>query len=146
MKIVLALLISCLYATATFAQSATDPSQDPLILTNAFFKALLDEDSNAISETISGDFSLVSFDGNLVDGDLWCRALGVVLSSSKRLPLRIRVTRQYNSDAAVITGTWKAKGNVQGQPFDSTVTFSVMCIRQRNSWKIVTAQFTPALQ
>ncbi|WP_245563656.1 DUF4440 domain-containing protein [Spirosoma luteum] len=82
----------------------------------------------------------------VVDGDLMVQGVGggfIVIETAASTDTR---TRQYNSDAAVVTGKWKAKGNVQGQPFDSTVTFSVMCIRQRNSWKIVTAQFTPALQ
>ncbi|WP_020606773.1 nuclear transport factor 2 family protein [Spirosoma spitsbergense] len=143
MKTLLALAISYLCATATFAQSATDPSQDPLILTNAFFKALLDEDSNAIGKTMSSDFSLTSFDGNQVDGDLMVQGVGggfVVIETAAISDTR---TRQYNSDAAVVTGKWKAKGNVQGQPFDNTVTFSVVCVKQRDSWKIVNVQFTP---
>ena len=106
MKALRVLIISCLCATATFAQSATDPSQDPLILTNAFFKALLDEDSHAIGKTMSGDFSLISFDSALMDGDLM----------------------------------------VQGQPFDNTVTFSVVWVKQSSTRKITNVQFTPSPQ
>ncbi len=146
MKTIFALIVSYLCATAAFAQSATDPSQDPLILTNAFFKALLDEDSNAMSKTISSDFSLISFDGSLVDGELMIQGIGggfIVIETATISDAR---TRQYNSDAAVVTGKWKAKGNVQGQPFDNTVTCSVVCVKQRNSWKITNVQFTPAPQ
>lgn len=146
MKTLLALLIVYLCVTTTFAQSATDPSQDPLILTNAFFNALLDEDSKAIGRTMSSDFSLVSFDGNLVDGDLLIQGVGggsIVIETAAISGTR---TRQYNSDAAVVTGKWKAKGNVQGEPFDNSVTFSVVCIRQGEAWKITNAQFTPAPQ
>jgi ketosteroid isomerase-like protein len=145
-KTLLALIISCLYATATFAQSATDPSQDPLILTNAFFKALLDEDSNAISKTMASDFSLVSVDGNLVDGALMVQGVGGGFIVIETAALSDTRTRQYNSDAAVVTGKWKAKGNVQGQPFDNIVTFSVVCVKQSSSWKITNVQFTPAPQ
>ncbi len=146
MKALRVLIISCLCATVTFAQSATDPSQDPLILTNAFFKALLDEDSQAIGKTMSGDFSLVSFDGNLVDGDLMVQGVSGGFIVIETAAISNTRTRQYNSDAAVVTGKWKANGNVQGQPFDNTVTFSVMCIKQRDSWKITNVQFTPSPQ
>lgn len=146
MKTLSAFVTVLLLSTTTFAQSATDPSQDPLILTNAFFKALLDEDSNAIGKTMASDFSLISFDGNLVDGDLMVQGVGggfIVIDTATISDTR---TRQYNSDAAVVTGKWKAKGNVQGQPFDNVVTFSVVCVKQSITWKITNVQFTPTAQ
>ena len=117
---------ACLCAAATFARSATDPGHDPIILTNAFFNALLDEDSNTIGKIMSSDFSLIRFDGNLINGELMIQGVGggfIVIATAAITDTR---HRQYNSDAAVVTGKWKAKGNVQGQPFDSTVTFSVV--------------------
>jgi hypothetical protein len=99
-----------------------------------------------MSKTIASDFSLISFDGSLVDGELMVQGVSggfIVIETAAISDAR---TRQYNSDAAVVTGKWKAKGNVQGQPFDNTVTFSVVCVRQGSFWKIANVQFTPTPQ
>jgi ketosteroid isomerase-like protein len=142
MKTLVILCASLLLTTATFAQ-ASDPTQDPTALGNAFFKAMLDEDSKTLGTLVASDFSLVSFDGNTVDGDMLIQGVGggfVVVETATVSDTR---TRQYNSDSAVMTGLWKAKGNVQGNGFDNSVSFSVVCAKQNGSWKIVNVQFTP---
>ena len=135
---------------ATFAQQTTastnamaDPMQDPAALGNAFFKAMLDENSTMMGKLLAPDFSITSFDGNSVDGDLLLQGLGggyVIVDTATVSNAR---TRQYNSDAAVMTGNWKAKGNIQGQAFDNNVAFSVVSTKQNGVWKIVNIQFTP---
>lgn len=141
MKLVL-FIVALLLNTATFAQQA-DVNQDPTTLGNAFFKALLDEDGATLGKLVASDFSLTSFDGNSVESDMLVQGVNggyVVVDAAIVSDTRIR---QYNNDAAVMTGTWKAKGNVQGQSFDNTVTFSVVSAKQNGSWKIVNIQFTP---
>lgn len=136
------LIVALLLSTVTFAQQ-TDYSQDPTALGNAFFKALLDEDGATLGKLVASDFSLTSFDGHSVEGDMLVQGVSggyVVVDAATVSDTR---TRQYNNDAAIMTGTWKAKGNVQGQSFDSTVTFSVVSAKQNGSWKIVNVQFTP---
>ncbi|GAB4009063.1 hypothetical protein GCM10028808_16450 [Spirosoma migulaei] len=143
MKLVLPFITALLLSTATLAQQATDPTQDPTALGNAFFKAMLDEDSKTLGSLVASDFSLVSFDGSTVDGDMLVQGVGggfVVVDAATVSDTR---TRQYNSDSAVMTGMWKAKGNVQGNGFDNSVSFSVVCAKQGGSWKIVNVQFTP---
>ncbi|QJW91667.1 nuclear transport factor 2 family protein [Spirosoma taeanense] len=137
------LVVTLLAATTTFAQQTTDPTQDPTALGNAFFKAMLDEDNSTMGKLLASDFSITSFDGHSVDGDMLLQGIGggyVVVDNATVSDTR---TRQYNNDSAVMTGTWKAKGNVQGQGFDSNVAFSVMSTRQGGTWKIVHVQFTP---
>lgn len=141
MKLIL-VIAALLLNTATFAQQA-DVNQDPTALGNAFFKALLDEDGAALGKLVASDFSLTSFDGHSVESDMLVQGVSggyVVVDAATVSDTRIR---QYNNDAAVMTGTWKAKGNVQGQSFDNTVTFSVVSAKQNGSWKIVNIQFTP---
>lgn len=135
-------IVALLLNTATFAQQA-DVNQDPTTLGNAFFKALLDEDGATLGKLVASDFSLTSFDGHSVESDMLVQGVSggyVVVDAATVSDTRIR---QYNNDAAVMTGTWKAKGNVQGQSFDNTVTFSVVSAKQNGSWKIVNIQFTP---
>lgn len=115
--------------------------QDPTALTNAFFKAMLDEDGT-INKYLTPDFSITSFDGQTVDGDLLAQGVGggfVIVETATVSDTR---TRQYNSDAAVTTGNWKAKGSIQGQGFDNNVAFSVTSVKQGTGWKIANIQFT----
>ncbi len=144
MKFILSLIAGLLFATTTFAQTAsTDPTQDPTALTNAFFKAMLDEDGT-FNKYLTSDFSITSFDGQTVDGDLLAQGVGggfVIIETGTVADAR---TRQYNNDAAVTTGNWKAKGSIQGQGFDSTVAFSVTSVKQGSGWKIANIQFTSA--
>ena len=146
MKITFAFIAAFLLTTVSFAQQTTDSAQDPSAVGNAFFKALLDEDSSTLGKLVASDFSLTSLDGNTVDGEMLVQGVGggfVVIETSAVSDTQ---TRQYNNDAAVVTGTWKAKGNVQGQAFEPNVKFSVMCAKQAGSWKIANVQFTPIRQ
>ncbi|QIP17543.1 nuclear transport factor 2 family protein [Spirosoma aureum] len=143
MKTLLVFATALLFTTVSFAQQTTDPAQDPTALGNAFFKAMLDEDGTTIGKLLASDFSLTSFDGNAVEGDLLAQGVSggyVVVETATVSNTR---TRQYNNDAAIMTGTWKAKGSVQGQGFDTTVSFSIVSAKQGGSWKIANVQFTP---
>lgn len=138
--------IALLITTASLAQQTADPAQDPTALGNAFFKALLDEDGSNLGKLLASNFSVISFDGNAVDGETLTQGVGggyVVIESATVSNTNMR---QYNSDAAVMTGNWKAKGRLQGQAFESSVVFSLMSAKQGGSWKIVHVQFTPIRQ
>lgn len=148
MKVLFPFVAALLLTTAAFAQqaattTATDPTQDPTALSNAFFKAMLDEDGNAMGKLIASDFTIISFDGQSVDGDLLMQGVGggyVVIETGVISDAR---TRQYNTDSAVTTGTWKVKGSIQGQPLNANAAFSVVSAKQGSGWKIVNVQFTP---
>ena len=108
------------------------------------FKAMLDEDGNSMGKLLASDFSITSFDGQSVDGDLLMQGVGggyVIIETGVVSDTR---TRQYNTNAAVMTGMWKVKGTIQGQPLDANAAFSVMSTKQGSGWKIVNVQFTPA--
>ncbi|MBC7571920.1 MAG: nuclear transport factor 2 family protein [Spirosoma sp.] len=142
MKLIFSLFAALLLTTATFAQTAADPMQDPTAVGNAFFKAMLDEDGT-ISKYLTSDFSIISFDGQVVDGDLLAQAVGggyVIIETGVVSDAR---TRQYNTDAAVMTGNWKVKGSVQGQTLDNTSAIAVLMVKQNGAWKISNVQFTP---
>lgn len=146
MKFLLSLAVVFLLTTASFAQQTTVSTQDATAAGNAFFKSLLDEDGMALGKLVTPDFSLLSYDGNTVDGDLLLQAVNggyIVIYTASVTDTR---TRQYNNDATVMTGNWKAKGSVQGQAFDNNVGFSVVCVKQGDTWKIANVQFTPIRQ
>lgn len=135
-----------LFSTATFAQQTTDPTQDPTALGNAFFKSLLDEDGTTLGKLLASDFSIVSFDGTVYEGDLLMQGVSGGIFIVETATVSDTRTRQYNSDAAVMTGNWKVKGSLQGQAFETTVTFSAVSVKQNGAWKLVSVQFTPVRQ
>ncbi|AKD58231.1 nuclear transport factor 2 family protein [Spirosoma radiotolerans] len=143
MNYVFSSLIALLFTTTAFAQQAA-ASQDPTALGHAFFKALLDEDSKTVESLISSDLEVISFDGQSIDGDLLVQGVSGGAFIIETGDVSDEVTRVYNNDSAVMTGTWKSKGNIQGQAFDNSVTFSVVIAKQAGIWKIVNVQFTPA--
>lgn len=143
MRFLYLLPASLLLTSATFAQQPAMTHQDPTALGNAFFKAMLDEDATTIGQLLTSDFTITSFDGSTADGALLLQGVGggyVIIETGTVLDVR---TRQYNSNTAVMMGTWKAKGSVQGQSFPDAVTFSITSTKQRNDWKIANVQFTP---
>ncbi|WP_027303100.1 nuclear transport factor 2 family protein [Rudanella lutea] len=144
MKRLLVLAVLGLFSLTTYAQSApADPAQDPSALTGAFFKAMQDEDSNKMQSITTDDFSIVNFDGNTADRDLLVQALsGGHLTVETATPSGMRA-RSYNNDAAVVTGTTKFKGSLQGQALQSDVLFTAVCVKQGNGWKVANVQFSP---
>ncbi|GAB3733335.1 nuclear transport factor 2 family protein [Spirosoma lituiforme] len=143
MRHTFALLITLFFTATGFAQPATTPPQDPTALGNAFFKALLDEDGKALERLISSDLDVISFDGQSIEGEALMEGLGNGTFSITTSLVSDEVTRLYNDDSAVMTGSWQAKGTIQGQAYDDTVTFSIVSAKQAGIWKIVNVQFTP---
>ncbi|WP_461149977.1 nuclear transport factor 2 family protein [Spirosoma pulveris] len=143
MKNVVLFLFLFLLTTIAFGQRKVMPAQDPTAIGNAFFKALLDEDDKVLSTIISDDLDLISFDGQSIDTDLFIQNIEGGLFTIETSLVSDAVTRQYNNDAAVMTGTWQAKGSMDGQGFDNTIAFSVVSAKQAGIWKIVHVQFTP---
>lgn len=141
MKKIWMLAIAGLLSTGLFAQT-TDPTQNPTDCSNAFFTAMLNEDATAVGKVTTDDFSLVNYDGQVVDKDLLIQAVGggyVVIETSAVSAGR---TRTYNDNAAIISGSWKSKGAVQGQNFDAESYFTVMCVKQNGGWKVASVQLT----
>ncbi|MBN8823045.1 MULTISPECIES: nuclear transport factor 2 family protein [unclassified Spirosoma] len=143
MKFILTVIASFCLLTYSFAQQAADPTQDPATASNAFFKAMLDEDGNTLGKLLTSDCVLISFDGSSVDGSQLIQGVGGGYVVVETGAVSNASTRQYNNDAAVVTGSWKTKGAVQGNGFDATVMFSVVCVKQGSGWKISNIQFTP---
>jgi ketosteroid isomerase-like protein len=138
------LLFVCLFSlTQTIASSQTNSfAEDPAASTTTFFQSLLDKKSSELTRVITSDFGVVSFDGEIVDGYTLSQAVSegyLVIEEASTSGLR---TRSYG-DAAIITGNWKTKGNVQGTRFDTEVVFTSMCVKQGGSWKVASMQFTP---
>lgn len=142
MKKLVLLVAVILFSLTTYAQSATDPAQDPTALTTAFFKAIQDEDGNKMVTLATDDFSIISFDGQTADRDLLNQALnGGYLMVDAVTPSGMKA-RTYNNDAAVVAGNAKFKGSLQGTAFDTDIVFTAVCVKQGSGWKVASLQFS----
>ena len=145
MKKLFVVALTVLLSTSLFAQTApaADPTQDPTAATTALFKSLLDEDVAKMNAVITSDFSITNFDGQTADGDLMGQALGGgYLVVDAALPMGARA-RMYNNDAAVVSGSSKFKGSLQGAAFDMNVAFTALCVKQGTVWKVASLQLSP---
>ena len=126
----------------TYAQASFSRPQDATESSNAFFKALLDEDSNALNNILADDFSIVSFDGQQVDRDMLSQGVAqgyIVVDTGMTSGIR---TRDYG-DVGVVTGTWNVKGKIENNGFQNEVTYTVVSVKKGGSWKVSAVQLTP---
>lgn len=127
----------------TFAQQINPPT-NPAECTEAFFKALLDENGPAMRSLLTTDFVILNFDGSLVDGNSLAEAMNGGYVNIETGTLSGTQTRTYG-DAGIVTGTWRAQGAVQGNRFENTLAFTSVCVRQGGAWKVASVQMTPTM-
>ncbi|WP_373512434.1 nuclear transport factor 2 family protein [Persicitalea sp.] len=139
-------LLTCLLAFAaltTFAQQTTPPNS-ATECTEAFFQALLDENGAALRSLLTTDFAIVSFDGSLVDSGTLAEGMNGGYINIEAATLAGTSTRNYG-DTGIVTGTWRAKGTLQGSRFENTLAFTSVCVRQGGAWKVASVQMTPTM-
>ncbi|GAA4468378.1 hypothetical protein GCM10023189_53610 [Nibrella saemangeumensis] len=144
MKTVLSLIATLVISISAIAQTTAN-AQDPTAATNGFFKAMLDEDSNSMSQLLASDFTITSFDGRLIDRDMLVQAVGGGYLVVDNASVSNLLTRTYNDNAAIATGNWKAKLSVQGRIMDNTVAFTVVTVKQGGLWKVASVHLSPML-
>lgn len=125
------------------ARQGTLPNS-PTECTQAFFEALLTKDAPALRSLLTTDFDMVSFDGNLVDGATLAEAIGSGYITIESGNVSRTYARLYG-DAGIVTGTWNARGNLQGYKFDNQISFMAVCVRQGGTWKLAGVQLSPTM-
>jgi hypothetical protein len=136
------LILALFISYSSFGQN-TDPTTNPTDCTNAFFKAMLDEDASLMSKILTNDFTITNFDGQLVDADLLGQVLNggfLIVETGSTSAIRVRT---YNDNAAIVTGNWRFKGAIQGNNLDTEITFGAFCVKIAGVWKVANMQFTP---
>lgn len=142
MKKILLCGLLAMGSLTTYAQASFSRPQDATECSAAFFKALLDEDSNVLNNILADDFSIVSFDGQQVDRDMLAQGVAqgyIVVDTGMTSGIR---TRSYG-DVGVVTGTWNVKGKIENNGFQNEVTYTVVSVKQGGSWKVSAVQLTP---
>lgn len=124
------------------AQVATLHSNDPATTVNAFLTSLSEKNTKNMQSIVTNDFAIVSWNGELVDSYMLSQALQegfVNLEESRPAGLR---TRNYG-EAAVVTGNWKAMGDIEGNRFDNYMIFTALVVKQGGVFKLASFHLTP---
>lgn len=125
-----------------YAQASFSTPKDAEECSNVFFKALLDEDTNVLTNILSDDFSIVSFDGQQIDKTTLSGAVTQGHITIETGMLSGARTRNYG-DVGVVTGTWNVKGKIESSGFQNQVAYTVVSVKNAGIWKVVNVQLTP---
>lgn len=143
MKRFLTIFLLTFATLAAFAQDNVPQPLDGTECSNLFFKALLDEDANAVGSLISNDFTVTNFNGQTIEGRALQQAVGqgyIIVDSGMLTGTR---TRTYG-DVAVVQGFWNVSARIQNNGFNGNVAYTSICVRSGGKWKVTAIQFTPA--
>ncbi|OJV19040.1 MAG: DUF4440 domain-containing protein [Dyadobacter sp. 50-39] len=143
MKQLLTIFFLGLAALTASAQTSSPEPVEGTDCSNLFFKALLDEDANAVGGLVSSDFTVTSFNGRTIDGRALQQAIGqnyIIVDSGMLTGTR---TRTYG-DVAVVQGLWNVSARIQNNGFNGDVAYTSVCVRSGGRWKVTTVQLTPA--
>jgi ketosteroid isomerase-like protein len=140
MKYLYSVSFFLLISSSAFAQHTTPPAS-VTECTQLFFKTLFNEDATAMRSLFTSDFTLVSFDGQLVDGVTFANELknGILVFDTGQVTSSI--IRLYG-DTGIVTGTWMSAGTLQEKSFKHDVAYTLVCVQQGAGWKIASIQFT----
>lgn len=142
MKHLLTLLICLASIMPAAAQQNAPQPVDGTDCSNLFFKALLEEDAASVGSLITNDFTVISFNGQLVDSRALQQAVTqgyIVVDSGMLTGTR---TRTYG-DVAVVSGQWNVSARIQNNGFQGNVAYTTICVRAGGQWKVASAQLTP---
>jgi len=143
MKQLLTIFLLALTPLAASAQANAPQPIDGTDCSDLFFKALLDEDATAVSNLISNDFTVTSFNGQTIDGRALQQAIGqgyIIVDSGMLTGTR---TRTY-TDVAIVQGFWNVSARIQNNGFNGNVAYTTVCVRSGGKWRVTAAQLTPA--
>jgi hypothetical protein len=145
MKQNLTILFLTLFIFPAFAQNNAPKPVDGTDCSNLFFRALLEEDAASIGSLVSNDFTVVSFNGHLVDSPTLQQAItqGYIVVDSGMLTGT--TTRMYG-EVAVVSGQWNVSARIQNNGYQANVAYTTVCVRSGGQWKVTAAQFTPIQQ
>jgi ketosteroid isomerase-like protein len=124
------------------AQAGFTLPRDAEECSNIFFKALLDEDSNVLDNILADDFSIVSFDGQLIDRTTFSGAVAQGYLTIETGMLSGVRTRNYG-DVGVVTGIWNVRGKIESSGFQNQVAYTIISVKKAGIWKVVNVQLTP---
>lgn|GEM_PF-693531 len=140
-KMILAFLLVG-WSFASNAQASFRQPTDATDCTNMLFKALLEKDGNTLSNVLSNDFSIISFQGREINRDLLIGSIAKgYLTVDSGMLSGIR-SRNY-TDVTVVTGSWNVSAKIENASLQGEMAFMAVCARTGGNWKISMMQLTP---
>jgi hypothetical protein len=136
--------IALMIAVPSFArgQAANDEGKKELLKTEReFTQAVVRNDLAAIERLVSGDWTIVDADGNVITKE---RFVGIIKSGAlthESIELSDQDVRLYG-DAAVVTGFAVSKGKFMGQEFSAYERSTDFFVRKDGHWQCVFTQLT----
>ena len=124
------------------AQSSFRQPIDATECTKMFFQAILDKDSNTLSNVLAYDFSIISFQGREINRDLLIESISkgyLIVDSGMLSGIR---SRNY-SDVTVVTGSWNVRAKIENAGLEGEMAFLVVCVKAGGNWKVSMMQLTP---
>ena len=137
MKKLLTLVAFISLTSAAFAQNSANPEG----VSTTFFKAMQDEDSGTMAKILADDFQITNADGQSADKDLMGQALSggyLVVETAATSNLKTRIV---GGTTGLVSGVLKMKGSLQSQAFDNKVAFTLVAIKQGDTWKVSDVRF-----
>jgi ketosteroid isomerase-like protein len=136
-------LSSHLDAQASPGKPAPDESK-LIALENAWNLAQLQHDSKALDQLVGDRFVYTDYDGTVMNK---AQFLADIRNPSYKASLMTNENMRVflYADAAVVIGTYHAKGTADGKAFDHTGRFTDTWILHQNQWQCV-ASHTNLLQ
>lgn len=132
-------IVAMLFSSTAFRFG---PDTDIIEANKALFKAMGDEDGNALESITDTEFTFIGADGAGFDRETVLMGIRGGYATFDTSELESAAVKMMG-DAAYVTGTWKSKGQIQGAAFDYRATYTTIFIKRGTGWKLSLVQFTP---
>ncbi len=126
----------------TYAQSNFKQPVDATECTRMLFQAILEKDSDILTNVLANDFSIISFQGREINRDFLIASIAKgYLKVDSGIISGIR-SRNYN-DVTVVTGSWNVQAKIENASLQGEMAFMAVCAKAGGNWKVSMVQLTP---
>lgn len=119
-----------------WAQNEDPQSTKLMVLEHMWNEAQVQRDARALEGMIADHFVNTEYDGELSDRQKFLADIANPEYQPSSMTLRDMQVSLYK-DTAVITGIYRAKGNVSGKPYDHTGRFTDTWVFEGGHWMCV---------
>lgn len=121
--------------------SGSSDEQKLILLENAWNTAQLHHDAKSLASVVGEKFIYIDYDGTVMDKSAFLADVqDLDYKPSSVINENMKVDLYPN--AAVVNGTYHAKGTYKGKPFDHRGRFTDMWIYQNSEWQCVASATT----
>ncbi|TLU99969.1 nuclear transport factor 2 family protein [Dyadobacter luticola] len=142
MKFILSCFLFFAFVAFSFGQNNIAQPLDGTDCSNLFFRALLEEDVNNVTNLISNDFTMAGFQGQTIDAQFLQQAISQGHINIESGILTGTNTRNYG-DVAIVTGKWDVAAKIENSSYQGELSYMTVCVRSGGKWKVVAVQLSP---